>query len=272
MQMVAKIARAVAVANEKGGVGKTATVVNLSAALSMEGQKVLVVDMDPQGNTTSGFGFDSGHDRISTYNLIMNPKEASAKEAIISTAWPGLDLIPSHVDLAGAEIELIKEMGRENKLKKALSGLRAEYDVILLDTPPSLSLLTVNVFSFATEVLVPCQTQPYAFAALDNLFDTISTIKENINPDITITGIVATFYDKRTHVSQMIMEKLNTDKRCSNLVYKTVIRSNTTIAASSDVGQPVVFYRKNSYGSMDYIQLAKEFLGRNGSEFILPDF
>lgn len=270
--MIAKPARTVAVANEKGGVGKTATVVNLGAALSMEGQKVLVVDMDPQGNTTSGLGFDSSRIGFSTYDLIMNPQKVSARDAIVHTAWPGIDLIPSHVDLAGAEIELIKEMGRENKLKKALTGIRTEYDVILLDTPPSLSLLTVNVFSFASEVLVPCQTQPYAFAALDNLFDTIATIKEDINPDIAITGIVATFYDKRTHVSQMIMEKLNTDKRCSNLVFNTVIRGNTTIAASNNVGQPVVFYKKNSYGSIDYIRLAKEFLGRNGSEFILPEF
>lgn len=270
--MAAKQARAVAVANEKGGVGKTATVVNLGAALSMKGKKVLLVDMDPQGNTTSGLGVDTGQIEKSSYDLLMNSKEVSAKEVILPTKWPGLELIPSHIDLAGAEIELIKEMGRENKLKKALAGLRSEYDVILLDTPPSLSLLTVNVFAFATEVLVPCQTQPYAFAALDDLFDTISAIQEDINPHIYINGIVATFFDQRTRVSQSIMEKLNTDKRCSNLVYKTVIRGNTTIAASNEVGQPVVFYQKGSSGAIDYMNLAGEFLSRNGSEFTLPEF
>lgn len=270
--MTAKQARAVAVANEKGGVGKTATVINLGAALSAENKKVLVVDMDPQGNTTSGLGVDPEQVETSTYDLIMNPKAVSAKDAVISTKWAGLDLIPSHVDLAGAEIELIREMGRENKLKKALAGLRTEYDVILLDTPPSLSLLTVNVFSFATEVLVPCQTQPYAFSALDDLFETITAIKEDINPSITINGIVATFYDQRTRVSQSIMEKLRSDQRCRDIIYKTVIRGNTTIAASNEVGQPVVFYSKGSYGARDYVELAREFLSRNGSEFTLPEY
>ncbi len=257
-----KQARIVAVANEKGGVGKTATVINLGAALSLENNKVLIVDMDPQGNSTSGLGIKSDEDVISTYDLILNSKSVSAQDAILHTQWEGLDLIPSHIDLAGAEIELIREIGRENKLRKALSSITHMYDVILIDTPPSLSILTVNVFAFATEALVPCQTQPYAFSALDDLFDTIITIKEDINPKLNITGIVATFFDKRTNVSQDIMGKLISDDRCNSLIFDTVIRSNTTIAASTDVGEPVIFFKRNSYGSQDYMNLAQEFMER----------
>ena len=134
----------------------------------------------------------------------------------------------------------------------------SQYDIILLDTPPSLSLLTVNVFAFANEVIVPCQTHPYAYAALEDLFDTIDTIKEEINPELDITGIVATFYDKRTRISQGILEKLKTDERYKELLFDTVIRGNITIAASSEVGKPVVFYRKGSYGTSDYMALAEE--------------
>ena len=254
--------RIIAVANEKGGVGKTATVINLSAALSLSGNRVLVVDMDPQGNSTSGLGVVPDQEMITTYDLILNPKTLPAENAVLETGWEGLYLIPSHTDLAGAEIELITEIGRENKLKKALSGIARAYDFILIDTPPSLSLLTVNVFAFASEVLVPCQTQPYAYAALDDLFDTIFTIKEEINPGLDITGIVATFFDKRTNVSLDILEKLKNDDRCRELMCDTVIRNNTTIAASSDRGKPVVFFRKGSYGAIDYTNLAGELTSR----------
>jgi chromosome partitioning protein len=251
-------ARIIAVANEKGGVGKTATVINLSAALSLSGNRVLVVDMDPQGNSTSGLGVTHDQETVTSYDLILNPKTTSAENAVLATEWEGLHIIPSHTDLAGAEIELITEIGRENKLKKALAAITGAYDFILIDTPPSLSLLTVNVFAFATEVLVPCQTQPYAYAALDNLFDTVYTIKEEINPALDFTGIVATFFDRRTNVSRNILAKLKTDDRCSGLMCETVIRNNTTIAASSDAGKPVVFFRKGSYGAKDYMNLAME--------------
>ena len=175
----------------------------------------------------------------------------------------GLDLIPSHVDLAGAEVELVNEIGRENRLKEGLNSINNQYDFILLDTPPSLSLLTVNVLAYAREVLIPCQTHPFAYEALDELFDTIHAIREEINPDLNITGIVGTLFDQRTRVSQRILEKLKSDDKYKNLLFNTVIRANTTIADSADVGKPVVFYRPGSYGSRDYISLAEELLEKD---------
>lgn len=260
--MGANNTRIIAVANEKGGVGKTVMVINLGAALSLEGKKVLIVDMDPQFNATKGLGVDVNEETLTTYDLIKERSD-NAADAILKTKWKGLDLIPSHVDLAGAEVELVDVVGRENRLKEALEGITGEYDFILIDTPPSLSLLTVNVLTFANEVLVPCQTQPYSYSALDELFDTIFAIKEEINPDLKITGVVPTFFDRRTRISQSIIDRLKNDARCSSLLFDTVIRINTTIADSADVGKPVVFYRKSSYGSSDHIELAKELLARN---------
>ena len=255
-----KQTRIIAVANEKGGVGKTVTVVNLGAALCLEGKKVLIVDMDPQFNATRGLGVELEKDMPTVYDLIKENESIKASNAIVATKWQGLYLIPSHVDLAGAEVELVDEIGRENKLKDALESVYGDYDFILLDTPPSLSLLTVNVLACAKEVLVPCQTHPYAYAALDELFDTIFAVKENINTDLSITGVVATLFDSRTRVSHNILEKLKNDERYSDLLFDTVIRMNTTIAESADVKKPVIFYRKTSYGSLDYTSLAHELM------------
>ena len=255
-----KQARIIAVANEKGGVGKTVTVINLGAALSREGKTVLVVDLDPQFNATKGLGVELNEEMPTVYDLIAGEQSAKTADVIVSTMWEGLDLIPSHIDLAGAEVELVDVVCIENKLKEALKSVSSEYDFILLDTPPSLSLLTVNVFAYAKEVLVPCQTHPYAYEALDELFDTIFAIKGGINPDLTVTGIVATLFDTRTRISHNILGKLKTDERYKNLILDTVIRANTTIAESAGVGKPVIFFRQNSYGSTDYMNLARELL------------
>ena len=254
--------RAIAVANEKGGVGKTVTVINLAAALTLANQSVLVVDMDPQANATKGLGISPDDELPSVYDLIMNNGRKAVEEVVISTRWDGLHLIPSHVDLSGAEVELVEAEGRENRLKEALAPLVGKYDFIIMDTPPSLSLLTVNVFSCASEVLVPCQTHPYAFGALAELFDTIDAVREEINPGLFISGIIPTLVDLRTRVANVVMEQLRTDERYRGLVFDTAIRSNTTIAESAEVGKPVVFYRRSSYGAIDYNDLADELLAR----------
>ncbi|MCJ8500605.1 ParA family protein [Desulfatitalea alkaliphila] len=256
--------RSVAVANEKGGVGKTVTVINLGAALSRMGRKVLIVDMDPQANATKGVGIETDEEVPSVYDLVGPDGKLSAAETVLSTRWPGLDIIPSHVDLSGAEVELADVEGRENRLKEALADIEAQYDVILLDTPPSLSLLTVNVFTYARYVLVPCQTHPYAFGALGELFETIAAVKEHINPDIEVVGILPTFFDARTRVSQRVLQALQETPRYRPLLFDTTVRANTTIAESADVGKPVVFYRTSSFGAQDYNNAAGELLQRMG--------
>ena len=254
------MSRIIAVANEKGGVGKTVTVLNLGAALSKRGKTVLFVDMDPQSNTTRGLGVEGEDVARSTYDLIRGETPGDGHSAILGTRWEGIDLIPAHTDLAGAEVELVEVAGRENRLKNALQDIDGAYDFILLDTPPSLSLLTVNVFAYAREVIVPCQTHPYAFDALAELFDTLEAVQAEINPALRVTGILATMFDQRTRVSHRVLDKLRQDPRYRGLLFKTVIRANTTIADSADVGKPVVFYRSGSYGSADYLDFAEEIL------------
>ncbi len=261
--MEKKMTRIVAIANEKGGVGKTVTAINLAAGLSLKGLAVLVVDMDPQANATRGLGLGMDDITTSTYDLMCRPGATPADQVVVKTAWEKLDLLPSHVDLAGAEIELVEVAGRENRLKQALAPILSAYDVIILDTPPSLSLLTVNVFSAAKEVIVPCQTHPYAFEALTELFDTIEAVQREINPDLTIGGLLATMFDQRTRVSHNTLKRLQDDPRTGKLMFKSIIRANTTIADSAEVGKPVVFYRTTSFGAVDYKEFTSEFLANS---------
>ncbi|MFP4476256.1 MAG: ParA family protein [Desulfatibacillaceae bacterium] len=254
-------ARCIAVVNEKGGVGKTAMVTNLAAVLSQKGLDVLVVDMDPQFNATRGLGVEPDDDMCTTYTVMVGEEPLDPASCVIETKWPNLYLIPAHVDLAAAEVELVEEEGRESRLNR-LEPLRETYDFILLDTPPSLSILTINVFSFASEVLIPCQTHPFAYAALDDLLDTIDLVRDEINDDLSLTGVVPTFHDQRTRVSRQVMDKLKADERFTGKVFDTVIRSNITVAESAAYGKPVVFFRSTSSGSEDYANLAEELLKR----------
>jgi chromosome partitioning protein len=258
--MGTKKTRIICVVNEKGGVGKTVTVINLAAGLSLRGKKVLVVDMDPQLNATKGLGFNPDESSASIYDVVKVTNPVPTESVIWHSPWERLDLLPSDVDLSGLEIELATKIGRENRLKRALNPIADRYDFILLDTPPSLSLLTVNVLACAREVLIPCQTHPYAYAAIDELLETISIIKEEINPHIDILGVVPTFFDCRTRVSKQILEDLGNDIRFKNKLFQSTIRINTTIAESAQHHKPVVFFRKSSSGAQDYLALTDEIL------------
>jgi len=255
--MEAKGTRIIAVANEKGGVGKTAVALNVAAALSEAGRRVLVVDVDPQFNATRGLGVELEGAASSVYDVIIAQEAPDLSRIVVETRWPGLHLLPSHVDLSGAQVELADVEGRELRLQR-LMPLCPHYDFIFLDTPPALSLLTINVFAFAREVLVPCQTHPYSYAALDDLLDTLSMVREEINPQLALLGIVATFYDPRTRVGRMVMERLQNDARFPGKVFKTAIRNNATVAESAGEGVPVVFFSRSSRGALDFRQLAKE--------------
>ncbi len=254
--------RIIAVANEKGGVGKTSMVINLGAALSLQNKSVLIVDMDPQCNATCGCDIKTSSDMITTYDLIINPESASASDAVIKTKWDNLSIIPAHMDLVAAELELLYISDRENQLYNKLTDIADKYDFILLDTPPSLNILSINVFSFATEVIVPCQTQPYSFSALYGLFDTISTIKKEINPDLEITGIAATFFDKRKKINHKILDKLKNTAPFKNIIFKTTIRDNSAIPLSCEENMPVVFFDIKSSGAKDYMNLSKELIDK----------
>jgi chromosome partitioning protein len=260
--MARRKTRITAVVNEKGGVGKTVTVVNLGAGLCLRGHKVLVVDMDPQSGATKGLGASPGKDDPSVYDIVKSPNSVPAQSVILRTPWEHLDLLPSHVDLSGFEVEVADEPGRENRLTEALAPVADNYDFLLLDTPPSLSLLTVNVLAFAQDVLIPCQTHPYAYSAMDELLETISIIKEEINPNVNILGVVATYFDQRTRVSNKILVDLKADERFKGKLFDTVIRVNTTIAESAYYGKPVVFFRPSSTGAKDYLALTEEILAR----------
>lgn len=263
LAMSGKKIRTVAVVNEKGGVGKTATVVNLAACLGKLDKNILVVDMDPQHNTTRGLGISLEKVEKSVYDLISTPDKLSVESTIISTDWQGVDLIPAHPDLAGAEVELVNQIGRENQLKKGLSPIVSKYDFILLDTPPSISLLTVNVLSFAKEVLIPCQTHPLALMALERLFETVDLVKDNINSQLMVRGVVPTLYDRRTKVNQETLTRLKSGEKTASLVFNTIIRINTLIAESAQRGIPIIYLSRNSHGAEDYISLTKEVIRRD---------
>ncbi len=246
--------RIIAIANQKGGVGKTTTSINLSASLAEKGKKVLVIDTDPQGNTTSGFGIDKNNLDNTVYELILG--ECSIHECIIENVVPNISIIPSNVNLAAAEIELIGVDKKEYILRNEVDWVKEKYDFIIIDCPPSLSMLTVNAMTTAGTVLVPIQCEYYALEGLSQLIHTVNLVKERLNPDLDMEGVVFTMYDSRTNLSMQVVENVKSHLRQN--VYDTVIPRNIRLAEAPSYGMPINLYDPKSAGAEAYRQLAEE--------------
>ena len=250
--------RIIAVANQKGGVGKTTTSINLSASLAGRGKKVLVIDTDPQGNTTSGFGVDKNELDNTIYELILS--ECSIRECILKDVIPGVSIIPSNVNLAAAEIELIGVDKKEYILKNEVDWIKDQYDYIIIDCPPSLSMLTVNAMTTANTVLVPIQCEYYALEGLSQLIHTVNLVKERLNPDLQMEGVVFTMYDSRTNLSLQVVE--NVKNNLKENVFNTLIPRNIRLAEAPSYGMPIIMYDPKSAGAEAYMQLADEVIKR----------
>ncbi len=246
----------ISVANQKGGVGKTTTTINLSAALAEKGKKILIIDIDPQGNTSSGFGIDKNQRDNTVYELILG--YSTINEAIIHDVIPNLDIIPSNVNLAGAEIELIDKAHKEAILKMELDFVQEDYDFIIIDCPPSLNVLTVNAMVASDAVLVPIQCEFYALEGLSQLIHTINLVRERLNQKLNIEGIVFTMYDARTNLSQQVVE--NVKEHVTQKIYNTMIPRNVRLAEAPSYGEPITVYDPKSVGAESYRALAEEFL------------
>ena len=248
----------IAVANQKGGVGKTTTVINLMAGLGKAGKKCLLVDADPQGNSTSGLGINKRDVRHSTYDLLT--REERASEAILHTEYKNVDLIPSSMELAAAEIELVELQDRTMQLRQALVSVKDEYDYIMIDCPPSMGLTTLNAFSACDSVIIPIQCEYYALEGLSQLIHTVNLVRERLNPQLQIEGILFTMYDSRTNLSMQVVD--NVKKNLNQKIYKTVIPRNIRLAEAPSYGLPITMYDPKSAGAESYMALANEVIKR----------
>lgn len=246
--------KTIAIANQKGGVGKTTTAINLSACLAEKGKRVLVIDTDPQGNTTSGFGIDKNNLENTIYELILG--ECSISDCIIKKVVGNVSVLPSNVNLAAAEIELIGIDKKEYILKKEVDYIKEEYDFIIIDCPPSLNMLTINAMTTADSVLVPIQCEYYALEGLSQLIHTINLVKERLNPDLEMEGTVFTMYDSRTNLSNQVVE--NVKENLHQKIYNTLIPRNIRLAEAPSHGMPINLYDAKSAGAEAYMQLAEE--------------
>lgn len=246
--------RIIAIANQKGGVGKTTTAINLSACLAEAGKKVLMLDCDPQGNATSGLGVNKNTAELTSYDILIG--EATAEEAIIHTEYDRLDIIASNVNLSGAEIELIGIEQKEYILKKQIDKIKENYDFIIIDCPPSLNMLTVNAMTTADTVLVPIQCEYYALEGLSQLIHTINLVNQRLNPKLKMEGVVFTMYDARTNLSLQVVENVKSNLR--QTIYKTIIPRNVRLAEAPSHGMPINVYDSRSAGAESYRLLAEE--------------
>jgi len=248
------LSKIIAIANQKGGVGKTTTAVNLGACLSTLGRKVLIVDIDAQGNTTSGVGINKADVEYCIYDILIN--EIHPKQAIVDTALPNLKLIPATIQLAGAEIELVPTISREVRLKKALAMVRNEFDYILIDCPPSLGILTINSLTASDSVIIPIQCEYYALEGLSQLLNTIRLVQKHLNTSLQIEGVLLTMFDARTNLGIQVIEEVK--KYFQQKVYQTVIPRNVRLSEAPSHGQSIITYDPRSKGAEVYLELAKE--------------
>jgi chromosome partitioning protein len=251
--------RLIGVANQKGGVGKTTTAINLAASIAVLEYRTLLVDADPQANSTTGVGFDLQNVTLSLYDCMVNDTEA--KQVVLKTDIPYLDLIPSHIDLVGAEIEMINYPNREMVLKQLLEPLRDLYDFIIIDCSPSLGLITVNALTAADSVIVPVQCEFFALEGLGKLLNTIKIVQSRLNTSLVIEGILMTMYDGRLRLSNQVVAEVR--RHFEDLVFSTIVHRNAKLSEAPSAGKPVILYDANSKGSMNYLNLAKEILQKN---------
>lgn len=252
--------RILAIVNQKGGVGKTTTTINLAAALAIKGQSVLMIDLDPQGNASTGLGVSKNTPNQNLFDVFVDG--AKLESIIQTTRVDGVDIAPSHMDMAGVEIEISNEADRAIRLKKAIESLEKPYDYILIDCPPSLNMLTINALSAARSVLVPLQCEFFALEGLSQLLKTVEMAKTNLNPDLVIDGVMLTMYDQRNRLSAQVAADVR--KHLGRAVFKTMIPRNVRIAEAPSFGRPVLTYDAKCSGSLAYLQLADEMLTRHG--------
>lgn len=251
--------KVIAIANQKGGVGKTTTAINLTASLAVLEKKVLLIDADPQANATSGIGFDTRNIKTSIYESLID--ETNPKDIILNTELEGLDLLPSHIDLVGAEIEMLNQPNREKMMKKLIDKVRDDYDFIFIDCAPSLGLITVNALTAADSVMIPVQCEYFALEGISKLLNTIKIIQSRLNTELGIEGFVLTMYDSRLRLSNQVVDEVK--KHFEQMVFDTIIQRNVKLGEAPSFGRPIVMYDAESKGAVNYLNFGRELLQRN---------